>query len=651
MKQSNRFGKSSIFFAAIMAVFFGQLGAVAIKAEYGDLELKFFGLFRPEAIYGRNINLLNNSNDLDKIFYFRHIIDFNTDLLYGRKTYDAEVAHFFFSIRNKSVWGNPGSVAATTEAEQRLVNSTLKKHKHQIPRHIFWMREGWLDISLTHALGLGFENKHSFMLGAFPFNLGRGIALGDAFAVAPELLGFYTETIVDQYAFGGKFYGDIVRDALTYDFYAAILQNKSSSFGETAEEIYNNALGRIFCPERGFGHINFLVAGRFNWTVFESEKYGALSLEPYALFNHDPEQKVEFPADSYSKLGTVGLAAEYEGPRFCLGFDWAQNFGRQNVLGWDRNQIAYTNIGGYIAEINNNVFQGSPTGGKVLYVKGSDAQRVIDASRESESLGVRQEGQNGKFIGSAIIDGKSVDLYNSLRRFRDPYINTYKGYMFVTDASVWLYKKDLQLAVTAGVASGDENPNEVTKDSDYKGFLPLQEMYSGKRVKSSFLLGGAGRAKRPLSTPTDIQAPSIFSANISGFTNIVLCGSGLQWKPQDAVKKYKVNPNVLAYWLEQPTRKFDLVAKKDSKDLARTYLGTELNIFFDYFVFRDMRVYLVASAFFPGTFYTDIRGKPLDADQAAELEDLDISGIDVNEVPNLGTDIAYTFNGGIEFKF
>ena len=643
--------RTNILIFSILCLVFGSADAVFVKADYGDLELKFFGLFRPEAFYGRNINLLNNSNDLDKIFYFRHIIDLNTDLLYGRKTYERDVAHFFFSVRNKSVWGNPGSVAATTDAEQKLVNSTLRKHKHQIPRHIFWMREGWLDINLTDAMGLDFENKHSFMLGAFPFNLGRGIALGDAFAVAPELLGFYTETIVDQYAFGGKLYGDLVHDALTYDFYTALLQNKSSSFSETAEEIYNNAAGRTFCPERGFGHINFLVAGRLNWTVFDSEKYGTLSLEPYALYNNDPEQKVEFPADSYSKLGTVGFAAEYEGPRFCLGFDFAQNLGQQNVLGWDRNQIAYTSIGGYIAEINNNVFAGSPTGGKVLYVKGSSAQKIIDASRESEALDVPQEVNNGKFIGTATIDGSTVDLYNGVRRFRNPYVNTYRGYMFVTDASVWLYKKDLQLAVTAGVASGDENPNEVTRDGDYKGFLPLQELYSGKRVKSSFLLGGAGRARRPLSTPTDIQAPSIFAANISGFTNLVICGAGMQWKPQHAVKRFKVNPNVISYWQEKPTRKFDLIAKKDSKDFARTYLGTELNLFFDYFIFNDMRVYLVTSAFFPGTFYSDIRGKPLDADQVADLQATDVSGIDINEVPNIGTDIAYTFNGGLEFKF
>lgn len=651
MKQYSVWRKSAVFLIGLLCCIFNQSKAVNIHGEYGDLELSFFGLFKPESFYGRNISLLNNNNEADKIWYMRHTIDFNTDLLYGRKTYDKEVAHFFFSIRNKSVWGNPGSVASTTDAETKIVNSTIKKHKHMLPRHIFWMREGWLDVSLPDALGLSFENKHGFMLGAFPFNLGRGIALGDAFAVAPELLGFYTETIVDQYAFGAKLYGDIVADALTYDLYTAILQNKSSSLGETGEDIYSSALGRADCPERGFGHINFLVAGRLNWTVFDSEQYGSLNFEPYALYNNDPEQRVEFPADANSKLGTVGFAGEYEGPRFMLGFDWAQNLGRQNVLGWDRNQVTYANNGGYIVEVNNHVNQNSATGANVPFIKRSSTQKVIDQSRESEELGVRQEGNNGKYIGSATLEGNPVDLYNGPRRFRDPYTNVYRGFMFVTDAAAWLYKKDLQLAVTAGISSGDENPNEVTKDGDYKGFIPMQELYSGKRVKSSFLLGGSGRVKRPLSTPTEIQAPSPFAVNISGFTNLVFCGAGLQWKPQGVAKKFKVHPNVLAYWQEQPTRKFDLVTKSDSKDLARTYLGTEANIFFDYFIFKDFRLYLVASAFFPGSFYTDIRGKPLDAAQKAELESTDISGIDISEVPNIGTDIAYTFNGGIEFKF
>ena len=58
---------------------------------------------------------------------------------------------------------------------------------------------------------------HSFLqpalptFGAFPFELGRGIALGTAYAVDASDLGFYSENAIDQYAFGGKFLEILLR--------------------------------------------------------------------------------------------------------------------------------------------------------------------------------------------------------------------------------------------------------------------------------------------------------------------------------------------------------------------------------------------------------------------------------------------------------
>ena len=203
----------------------------------------------------------------------------------------------------------------------------------------------------------------------------------------------------------------------------------------------------------------------------------------------------------------------------------------------------------------------------------------------------------------------------------------------------------------AGIATCDENPNNETKDGVYSGFIPLQEVYSGGRVRSTFLLGGAGRLTRPLSAPKSSQAPSKFAQTVNGFSNIVFIGSGLNWEPEDREKPFQVNPNVIAYWQEKPTHKFSAEENRELTCLASTYLGTELNVFAHYMVFKVMKLFAVGSVFFPGTHYRDIKGKPLTSDQQSLLDRLDRTGFSQDRIPNLGDDAAYTFNVGLEFKF
>ncbi len=618
--------------------------------EACDFNWKFTGAFRPEMFYGRNISLLNNKLENDKTWYMRHTLDLDALLIYGMKTYGQEVARFYGNLRNKAIWGN-ANIIPTTSTSIKFVDTVFGEHKHQSPRLLMWIRALWLRADVGQILGLDLTNEHTFTIGAFSFELGRGIALGDAYATAPELLGFYTDNNVDQFANGVKLSGGIVEDVLSYDLYAAILQNRSSGLGEVAEKIRGQEYGKLAKPFRGFGIINFLVAGRLNWHAFDTDNFGKLHLEPYAMYNSDPEQRVEVLGDSESKLGTVGFAGEYHGGRFELGFDYAQNFGRQSVKGLDRNKVDAINNNGVLTQINTEVLLNSNTGSKVPFIGDSASQELITKSRDDEILNIDKEAQNGQSIGSVTTGPVIGELFNSNKRFRDAFINKFLGWMFVTDASLWVYKKDLQWAATAGVASGDDNPNEETIDGNYSGFLPVQEAYSGKRVKSAFLMGGAGKAKRPLSSPIDIQSPNRFPSVIDGFTNLIFCGTALNYKPQGVCKAYKIMPNLLAYWQQKPTKKFDIVTGKDTKDDARNFLGIEANIFVDYFILKSLRLYTVNSVFFPGTHYQDIRGKPLNRDQQNALDELDTTGFTKEQVPNIGTDIAYTFNLGMEFKW
>lgn len=636
--------------ASLLSILF-LVTTVTGKFEFvkDDYSLTLGGYFKPEMFYGKNISLLNSNNRSDKTWFARHTLDLDADLLYGMTTYCKPVAEFYFTIRNRSIWGNLRSISSTTEATVFDTGVVLGAHSHSIPRHIFWIREIWSEFDVSELFYLSFMNTHKLKLGAFSFQLGRGITLGDAYAVGPENLGFYTESVVDQYAFGAKLSGDLVPGYFSYDLYTAILNNRSATLSETAERIRTREFGRRLDPVRGFGIINFVIAAKLNWDVFDNDRFGKLHIEPYGMYNHDPEQTIESLGDATSKLGSLGIASEYTGDIFEFGFDFAFNLGKQTVKAYDRNVIEKNNVDGNSVFVNSRVVD--QNNNKVPFVPNSEAQKLIFENFDSAD----SENKNGEII--ATIDGNvgyltgPVVMRNGNLRYRKSFINKYHGRMFVTDGGVWLYKKDLFFALSAGFASGDENPNEEQIDGVYDGFISLQELYSGKRVRSAFLLGGAGKAKRPLTVPNRDRSPNRFAQTISGFTNIVYCGTSLKWEPTDWCSKFKVQPNILAYWQDKPTPKFDANLGRQIDELASTFLGVETNLFFDYYVFENSRFYFVGSIFFPGSHYRDIRGLPLTREQEEALNRLNRSGFDGSRVPNLGDDAAYTFNIGIEFSF
>jgi len=213
--------------------------------------------------------------------------------------------------------------------------------------------------------------------------------------------------------------------------------------------------------------------------------------------------------------------------------------------------------------------------------------------------------------------------------------------MFVADAAYSFCEKDLQLAAAAGVTSGDDNPNFETKDGTYAGFIGLQEVYSGKRVRSVFLLGGAGKLKRLFSTPalTDIQAPSPKAQAISGFTNLVFCGTSLKWKPKSWKKPFEINPNVLALWQERKIGN------------ARTFLGVESGLFINYSLLKDLKLFWVSSLFFPGSHYKDRMGTPVLTDEERAFFNSENPTGKQDRIAGLGANVAYTYNLGLIYTF
>ena len=366
------------------------------------------------------------------------------------------------------------------------------------------------------------------------------------------------------------------------------------------------------------------------------------------MFNYAPEQRIEFPSDSKSKLCTLGLATDFNFDRLEVSLEGACNFGNQNVIGWDRNVITNVNLRGVSTFVYSDVYTVNP--GVTKPASDYTNNVVYDPSNAAQKSAVnkvnRATTSNGQEIGA-------LGIYNSLSRFRPAYTNKYKGFMAVGDISYWLYKRDLKISYAAGVASGDLDPNENLQDplasqvdGDYKGFIGLQQVYGGKSVKSAFLMG-AGKINRPLTSKLLTDG---FTTVADGFNNLIYSGFSLNYRQKWWEKSVSINPNILSYWEQKRTNKFDITLGKTTDQLAARYLGLEGNIMINIGLADDLAMEFVGAFFAPGQHYRDIQGTPFTATQRKILDASDPGDLPIN-LPILWSDSAYTFSLGLTYSF
>lgn len=645
----------SVVLGIVATVIFTAVPIHAVSlTDVGDLfKLDITGLLKPEMGYAKNANLIN-SDEFDTIYFSRNTLDI------GLRVQDKTgYVEFYSGLRNKFTVGDPSTTSSTSKVSTFVGDSLQAPHSHASGKNFVWVRELWMRWDLGKLFGLPFKSEQFCTIGLFPFQVGRGIALGDVFAAGPELLGFYSETYVDQYAFGLLFSGDIWSDWVTYSVYAGLLKNKNSSFRDVQEKIYGSRYGHRATPQRGFGDVDYVIAGYVDAYALHDDTYGSMRLQPYFVFNQDNGQTIEFFNDAKSILGTIGLEGEYLSKYVEVGFEMAFNTGQQQVLGWDRNVVKLISQNGLVSQVNSHVTAGAvDNGNSAPYVANGDAQNAIFAVPQAGTSNDQQIPPGG-FTQIGYLANPDGEIFNTFDRFRDPYCVRYKGWMSLADLSFWVIDKDLRLSFTGGAASGGLNPHTDIKsrERDYQGFIPLQEAYSGKRVKSAFFMGSNGKVQRPIANPLDVREDNVLTHQVSGFTNLVFAGAGMAWTPSNWKNPIKVNPNVLAYWLQHsvPLLTRDAIQQDVSTNCvpqANPYLGIEMNIFVDYNIVKNLKIFGVISTFIPGTFYSDIKGRRAGFKQYIEDEmGDDNTGFTKDKVPKYGDSIAWTLNIGLEYRF
>ncbi len=627
-----------------MAFFSPCLKAVSL-VDVGDIfNFDITGMLKPEAGYSKNANLINGEED-DTIYFIRNTFDLGFRV--RDKVGNVEV---YAGVRNKLTAGDPSTVASTSKVATRVVDALQVPHSHVSGKNFIWVRELWMRWDFGKIFDMPFAAEQFVTIGLFPFQVGRGISLGDVYAAGTELLGFYSETYVDQYAFGLLFSGDVWSDWVTYALYFGVLRNRNGSFKDVNEKIYASRYGSRDMPQRGFGDVNYVIANYFDIYALHDDVYGSMRLQPYWVFNQDNGQTVEFLNDAKTILGTVGLEGEYLSKYFEFGFEMAFNAGKQIRCGWDRNMVTLIDDEGRVSLVNSHIVTSLDANApKIPFVSAKDpAQVAIYGVPQTECSNGKQI--PGDFLQIGYLDNSPAGtMFNANNRFVNGYETIFDGWMILADSSIWIIPKDLRLSFTAGAASGGTNPHFNTQDGDYQGFVSLQEAYSGKRVKFAF---PTSKIERPVSNPLFIDEHNVLTKTTSGFTNLIFVGTGVAWTPTDWDKSFKLNPNIIAYWAERsvPLLVPMMADNTNCVPHASPFLGVEMNLYIDYNVVKNLKLFTVASVFVPGTFFSDIKGRRAAYDANSEQGD-DATGFVSDTIPKYGDSTAWTLNFGAEYRF
>ncbi len=609
----------------------------AFKFEHDGsiFDLTFY--FFPEFVYGKNLTLLNNRNP-DELVIFRHFIDSFATYTYGNATRE-----FFKAkccVRSRSVWGNNLSVLETIDSRIEELGTTFGTHRHGMLLNEMWIRELWMEFSLSDLLGIPFCQKHILTCGAFFFEIGRGISLGAIYPSMPPALGFFIDTQIDQYAFGAKLSGEIIKDQVTYDIYGALFNNRSATFEETNRLIRDHEYGYRGDSARGFGSINYVVASQVQWYPIKENDQRKILLEPYVVYNHNPEVRLDLLHDGISDLATFGLMCEWSIGSVEGGFEGAFNRGQLHAFGIDRNMIVLENNDDKVVIADD----------QVLDKKTESDALVTDANQKAIALSPFGAQQNGKMINDM--------LQNKKFRFRDPFEVRYRGAFFVADASYIFCKDIFKVSAALGIATGGEDPRKAlalgkSKSVDYTGFITLNESYAGKRVASVLFFNGFGTFPRIIDIGLEGLLPDATVLNITGFTNLMYLGASCDYNYKNNFQRWRLCPNLLFYWHEQPACKYE--SKKHSRipdafiyrpKILDTFLGTEINIIGEIEVLKDLTFFILGGLFIPGFHFRQIKGMPLNDAQAVYIQE--------KKGPReslLGNDNAFVLDIGIKFTF
>jgi hypothetical protein len=629
---------------------------------------------QPTFWYGSNLELLNDANNSDQYSFLHYVLDAEFkagNSQWNEKFQPLELAAM---LRLKGVMGNVGRYTQTTETQLKIgkaLNET--DHSHSLQRLLLWGRQLWLKYHFDE-----YDKNRFFQIGLFPFQLGHGLSLGNAHIVGNIIPGQFNEHAIDQFRPGILLSGTGLKQWLEFQLYCGFIKVRSDTFDATASFTNASSLETRGKPERGPFKKNFVLATQAKFRPYydDAARRTKLTINPYLLLNSDNSATVEFIGDASQQLYTHGIAGSFERGNLSCSLEFAKNFGHQKVKKWDRNQFYDTGV-----TFQNHLFYVPSSTAGVDFTDNNFATNDVTDPDDFEFsvLGITPGStalnyDNGENFAILKADGVNYNFFkNSYTRVRQAYKNTFSGWMLYGDLQYQFNK--WKGAVAAGCASGDNPPNDSEEkilltrltssgitykdvDKDYKGFIGVQEMFTGKAVQSHFMFESR-KMNRGINATHQLTPPQ--------FSNLVFLGASARYDSAFGHKKIKADCNVLGFFQYRKTIKdynyhlktalnisYTAAHKTDAEKELDFHLGTEINANASIDISKDVSIFGSLAVFIPGSYYNDANGKYIPIATQIKLAGTDFTGIedDVNKYSiQLGKNTALLGSIGISATF
>lgn len=627
---------SQFLFSFVFVSFFCVVNVLAknddkVQFKMENLTIDIGGKHLNEAYFSNNLSFLNAGSPIDSISYVRTTFDFFSTFSQGN--YENPRIVFYDTLRFRFKWGSNTDIR-NEDGFITLGNSRLGVGGTATNKHLLWMRESWIKI----MLGSLDEHQNFVQIGLIPYEVGRGISFGKAYE-AIGFLGFNPGSSIDQYAPAVLFSFNPIVDRFVVDAYVALVENRQTSLRENNESIRKNELDNA-CDIRGVGRQSFITVLRNETCVYRRDKESVM-FEPYFVHQHAPDQDLEFTNDVDTFLSTAGIAIESVGNRFSWGIEGARNFGEVDIKAWDRNysKVVKDNDG-FLEEQFTKVYTQNPA-----TTKKPQAATNTKAIAALLAGSPKDRSMNGKLVGT--VGGQ--DIYNAFDRFRPEQRRSLEGFFFVADAAYDCIPKILNWAIGVGYASGyidqQRDNNKATTEEllneQYTGFLPLQSVYSGKRLRHLVIFNqGVPRfnVKYPNADLSQVNNTVVLQTDtVNEMTNIAFLGTRFDWNVK-SFKKYRLNlaQNIISYWAPV-TAHFvtsDPGATLITSEESSNFLGTEFTTEFSAWFYDKIKLAGYFGVLFPGQHYKDMAGTVI-----AKFNQ------------KTGSDIAYVGNFGVAYLF
>jgi hypothetical protein len=462
----------------------------------------------------------------DPYSLFQYIFDFGIDIEKQPIRTTPQTISIVAKGRMKGLLGDKGSGRFPLQEEK----------KFQI-----WMREAFLHYFPTS------QETIFLQAGIFPFKLGNGFVLGDAYTINIPISWQYIYEQIDQFRPAILLHVGNQKKSLSVDSYVGFIQEENkfeNALSPTLNQLLIPFLENLNSSFTQEGTHDIVAAFQVNIGSFDSHNF---CISPYFFFQKN-NQFVETPNDATSTLYTPGIYAFFKHKDTRFSFEGAKNFGHQHVNALDRNLIS------------------SETG---------HTNRTISLSQTATEL--------------------ASSFKNSYDQFRKSYKNSYAGYMAYADVVVT--KKHLTWALAALYTSGGNNPNDsydtllMTRltpgvqyqdyNKKYKGFIGTNQYYDVNYIN-----------------------PLYYGTGDFNYTNLAFVGTTLEYSTKDEKNPLTAQCTLVTY--VKPTALVfnvtNLQGKTMDTPLAR-YLGTELNYSATYTYNSHLTFSLLGGIFFPGSFY------------------------------------------------